>query len=86
VARRYKVTREDQDQFALHSHRKALAAAAAGKFRDEIVPVKTVLFREKDGGKPVRKEIVFDADEGPRRTPTVEALAKLQPAFDARGT
>jgi acetyl-CoA acyltransferase len=86
VARRYKVTREDQDQFAYHSHRKAVAAIASGKFRDEIVPVNTVLFQQRDGGKPVRKEIVFDADEGPRADTTVEALAKLKPAFDARGT
>ena len=86
VARRYKVTREDQDQFAYHSHRKALAAVAAGAFRDEIVPVKTVLFRQRDGGKPVPEEIVFGADEGPRADTTVEALAKLKPAFDARGT
>jgi acetyl-CoA acyltransferase len=86
VARRYKVTREDQDQFAYHSHRKAIAAATAGRFRDEIVPVKTVLFQQRDGGRPVRKEIVFDTDEGPRGDTTVEALAKLKPAFDARGT
>jgi acetyl-CoA acyltransferase len=80
------VTREDQDQFAYHSHRKAIAAIAAGRFRDEIVPVNTVLFQQRDGGKPVRKEIVFDTDEGPRGDTTVEALAKLKPAFDARGT
>jgi acetyl-CoA acyltransferase len=86
VARRYKVTREDQDQFAYHSHRKAIAAIAAGKFRDEIVPMKTVVFQPKDGGKPARREIVFDTDEGPRADTTVEALAKLKPAFDARGT
>jgi acetyl-CoA acyltransferase len=86
VARRYRVTREDQDQFAYHSHRKALAAIAGGKFRDEIVPVKTVVFEPGDGGKPVRKEIVFDTDEGPRADTTVEALARLKPAFDARGT
>ena len=86
VARRYKVTREDQDQFAYHSHRKAIAAIAAGKFRDEIVPVNTVVFHPRDGGRPVRKEIVFDTDEGPRGDTTVEALAKLRPAFDAKGT
>ncbi|HBG72914.1 MAG TPA: acetyl-CoA C-acyltransferase [Deltaproteobacteria bacterium] len=86
VARRYKVTREDQDQFAYHSHRKALAAIRDGKFREEIVPVSTVLFRQSDGGTPVRKEIVFDTDDGPRADTTVEALSKLKPAFDARGT
>jgi acetyl-CoA acyltransferase len=86
VARRYQVTREDQDQFAYHSHRKALEAIREGKFREEIVPVPTVLFREDDDGKPVPQEIVFDTDEGPRADTTVEALAKLKPAFDARGT
>jgi len=55
VARRYKVTREDQDQFAYHSHRKALAAIRDGKFKEEIVPVGTVLFQQKDGGPPLRK-------------------------------
>src|SRR5512134_2823627 len=49
VARRFKVTREDQDQFAYHSHRKAVAAIREGKFAEEIVPVSTVLFRQKDG-------------------------------------
>src|SRR3990172_5027364 len=86
VPRRYKVTREDQDQFAYHSHRKALAAIRDGRFREEIVPVSTVLFRQSDGGTPVRKEIVFDTDDGPRADTTVEALSKLKPAFDARGT
>jgi acetyl-CoA acyltransferase len=86
VARRYRVTREDQDQFAYHSHRKALAAIGEGRFREEIVPVPTVVFREDDGGRPVPKAIVFDTDEGPRADTTVEALARLKPAFDARGT
>ncbi len=86
VARRYQVTREDQDQFAYHSHRKALDAIREGKFREEIVPVPTVVFREDDGGRPVPVEIVFDTDEGPRADTTVEALARLKPAFDARGT
>ncbi|HZL97155.1 MAG TPA: acetyl-CoA C-acyltransferase, partial [Terriglobales bacterium] len=85
VARRFKVTREDQDQFAYHSHRKALAAIRDGKFREEIVPVSTVLFQQ-DGGTLLRKEIVFDTDDGPRADTTVEALAKLKPAFDAKGT
>ncbi|MEW6719735.1 MAG: acetyl-CoA C-acyltransferase [Thermodesulfobacteriota bacterium] len=86
VAARYQVTREDQDQFAFNSHRKAIAAIGGGKFRDEIVPVSTVVFREGDDGKPVRKEIVFESDEGPRADTTLEALAALKPAFDARGT
>ncbi|KRT73759.1 MAG: 3-ketoacyl-CoA thiolase, acetyl-CoA acyltransferase [Deltaproteobacteria bacterium CSP1-8] len=86
VVRKYKVTREDQDVFAFHSHMKALAAIRAGKFRDETVPVETTLYVAKDGGKPVPREIVFDVDEGPRADTTIEALAKLKPAFDPKGT
>jgi len=86
VVRRYKVTREDQDEFAYRSHMKALAAIREGRFRDEIVPVKTVVFSAGDGGKPVAREIVFEVDEGPRADTTLEALAKLKPAFDPKGT
>jgi len=86
VAAQFKVTREDQDQFACNSHRKALSAIGEGRFRDEIVPVSTVVFREGEDGKPVRKEIVFETDEGPRADTTLEGLAKLKPAFDPKGT
>jgi len=86
VVRKYKVTREDQDVFAYHSHMKALAAIRGGKFRDEIVPVKTTLYAAKNGGKPVAWNIVFEVDEGPRADTTIEALAKLKPAFDPKGT
>ena len=86
VVRKYKVTREDQDVFAYHSHMKALAAIRGGKFREEIVPVKTTLYSAKDGGKPVPRDIVFEVDEGPRADTTIEALAKLAPAFDPKGT
>ena len=66
------VSRADQDQLALESHQKALAAIAAGRFRDEIVPV------------PVRRgkeEVTFDTDEGPRADSSLEALARLKPVF-----
>jgi acetyl-CoA acyltransferase len=86
VARKYKVTRDDQDVFAFHSHRKALAAIKEGKFREEIVPVATTVYDAKDGGKPVPRQIVFEVDEGPRADTTIEALAKLSPAFDPKGT
>ncbi len=86
VVRKYKVTREDQDAFAYNSHRKALAAISEGKFRDEIAPVATTVYESRDGGKPVPREIVFDTDEGPRADTTIEALAKLKPAFEAKGT
>jgi len=86
VVRKYKVTRDDQDVFAFHSHRKALAAIKEGKFRDETVPVATTVYDAKDGGRPVPREIVFEVDEGPRADTTIEALAKLSPAFDPKGT
>ncbi|MCL5965990.1 MAG: acetyl-CoA C-acyltransferase [Deltaproteobacteria bacterium] len=86
VARRYQVTREDQDVFAYKSHMKALAAIRDGKFQEEIVPVGTVVFSATNDGKPVKREVVFEADEGPRADTTLDALAKLKPAFAARGT
>jgi acetyl-CoA acyltransferase len=86
VVRKYMVTREDQDVFAFHSHRKALAAIQEGKFRDEIVPVATTVYTSSDGERPVPREIVFEVDEGPRADTTIEALAKLKPAFDPKGT
>ncbi len=86
VVRKFKVTREDQDQFAYRSHSKALAAIREGKFKEEIVPVKTLLFSAENGGKPVPREIVHEVDEGPRADTTLEALAKLKPAFDPKGT
>ncbi len=86
VVRKYKVTREDQDAFAYNSHRKALAAIKEGKFKEEIVPVATTVYAARDGEKPVPREIVFETDEGPRADTTIEALAKLKPAFEAKGT
>jgi len=81
VARQFNITREDQDAFAVQSHQRAAAAVAAGKFKDEIVPLQV---RTLDDG--AWKEFTFDTDEGPRADTTVEALAKLKPVFDPRGT
>jgi acetyl-CoA acyltransferase len=75
VSQRYEISRQDQDRFALESNNRALAAIRDGKFVDEIIPV-TV---EADG-----RETVFDTDEGPRQS-TLEALAKLKPAFSLQG-
>jgi len=85
VARDYKVSREDQDAFSLKSHEKALAAIAAGRFTDDIVPfeVERVYLDAKEK-RQVEKYIV-DTDEGPRSS-TIEGLAKLRPVFDAMGT
>jgi acetyl-CoA acyltransferase len=81
VARRFGITREMQDEYAYHSHRKAAAAIAAGKFVDEIVPLDV---RVRDNGQ--WRELHFDTDEGPRADTTIEGLAKLKPVFDPKGT
>jgi len=87
VARHYAVSREDQDAFSLASHQKALAAQAAGRFSDELIPVTiTTAVPGAKAGKPVVTEQVFAADEGPRADTSAEALAKLKPAFHAQGT
>ena len=85
VARRYEVSREDQDAFALRSHQRAIAAIDAGLFRDEIVPidVEHVWF---ENGRVQRSTMIFDTDEGPRRDTSAEALAKLKPVFAINGT
>jgi acetyl-CoA acyltransferase len=86
VAKRFGITREDQDKFALRSHQLALSAIGAGKFKDEIVPV---TFRETfvdENNQLVTKERVFDTDEGVRADTTLAALAKLKPAFSTTGT
>jgi len=93
LARKYGITREQADQFSYQSHQKALAAIAAGKFRDEVVPVEvriTALENGANGGsngsRPKTTTTMFDTDEGPRADTSLEALAKLKPAFHARGT
>ena len=85
VARRYEVSREDQDAFALRSHQRAIAAIDAGLFKDEIVPIEVehVWF---ENGKVQRSTMIFDTDEGPRRDTSAEALAKLKPVFAINGT
>jgi acetyl-CoA acyltransferase len=87
VARHYAVSRADQDAFALASHRKAVAAQAAGRFTDELIPVPvTTAIPGASAGKPTVTESTFSADEGPRADSSLEALAKLKPAFHAEGT
>jgi acetyl-CoA acyltransferase len=87
VAKHYNITREDQDAFAFESHKKALAAQAAGRFADELVTVKvTTAVPGTKAGKPVITEADFSADEGPRADTSAEALAKLKPVFHAKGS
>ena len=85
LARRFSITREQADEFSLHSHQKALAAIHAGKFEDETVAV-PVSFTTPNGSKPKKQEIVFKVDEGPRADTSLEALAALKPAFHVAGT
>ena len=77
VAKKFNISRQDQDEFALASQHKAAAAIKAGTFRDQIVPV---VIAGKKG------DVTVDTDEGPRAETTLEGLAKLRPAFDKEGT
>jgi acetyl-CoA acyltransferase len=81
VQQKYGISREDQDEFALASHQKALAGHAAGRFDGEIVPVRVETATPRES-----KTVVFQKDEGPRADTTLEALQKLKPAFHANGT
>ncbi len=82
VAEEWKVTREAQDAFALASHQKALAAQAAGEFRDEITPYDVVSHQPDLGGNTIRlKQLLVENDEGPRPDTSLEGLAKLRPVF-----
>src|SRR4249919_42754 len=82
VAEEWKVSREDQDAFALASHRKAIAAIQAGEFRDEISPYGVVSHLPELAGNTVQlKQRWVDTDEGPRQDTTLEGLGKLRPVF-----
>lgn len=85
VAKRYGVSREEQDEFALNSHRKAAAATKNGLFKDEIVPVPVKFTTLGPDNKRVTKEILFDTDEGIRYNATKENLSKLRPIFVREG-
>jgi acetyl-CoA acyltransferase len=85
VARRFEVSREDQDGWGLRSHQRAAAAIREGRFREEIVPVRVRRW-EEDGPAPRAREITFEVDEGVRFDASLEAMAKLKPAFARDGT
>jgi acetyl-CoA C-acetyltransferase len=80
VAERYGITREEQDEFAVHSHRKAVAAMKECRFKSQIVPVE--IPAKKKGASPV----LFEKDESPREDTTIEVLRSLKPAFKKDGT
>jgi acetyl-CoA acyltransferase len=93
LAKKYGISRAAADEFSLASHQKALAAIAAGRFKDEIVPVAVTYDvleagapgSANGGAKPKNIRLTFDTDEGPRADTSLEALGKLKPVFHARG-
>lgn len=85
VAQRFRISREDQDRFALESHQRAAKAIREGKFKDQILPL-AVIDRGFEDGKPVRKESVFDTDECVRFDTSLDKLANLKAAFRMGGT
>jgi acetyl-CoA acyltransferase len=85
-ARESEIDREAQDAFALESHRKAVAAIDAGRFRDELVPLEIAVLDAPPTSNGRQGTRAFDVDEGPRRDTSAAALGKLKPAFHARGT
>jgi len=98
IARKFGITREQADEFSANSHRKALAAIAAGSFKDETIPVEVKITslpngngngasaKSKSSPKPTTQTFHFDIDELPRADTSLEVLAKLKPAFHAKGT
>lgn len=86
VAQEYKVSREDQDAFALASHQKAIAAIQSGKFKNGIAPITVNEIFLDEKSKKQSREYIVDTDEGPRADTSPDALAKLKPVFSATGS
>jgi len=86
VARKYEISREEQDAFAARSHEKAARAIDSGNFKDEVVPLTVSVEELNERGQKTQREIVFETDEGVRRDTSTDALAKLKPAFHLKGT
>jgi acetyl-CoA acyltransferase len=86
VAKEYNVSRADQDAFSLESHLRSIKAIKEGKFKSEIVPIKITETYVDENDKKRTRDFIVDTDEGPRADTTLEALAKLKPVFDAKGS
>ncbi|HYL82622.1 MAG TPA: acetyl-CoA C-acyltransferase [Candidatus Angelobacter sp.] len=96
IARKFGITRQQADEFSMNSHKKALAAIAAGNFKEETFPVEVRITslpngngassKSKPAPKPLTQTLNFSVDEGPRADTSLEALAKLKPAFHVKGT
>lgn len=85
VAKEYNVSRQNQDEFSYHSHKKALQAISNGYFKEGILPINVEEIFLDEKGKKQKRNYVVDTDEGPRADTSIEALAKLKPAFAANG-
>lgn len=86
VAQQFKVSREDQDEFAYNSHQKALKAQSENRFQDQIVPITIDETYVDDNGKKANRSYTVDRDEGPRADTSLEALGRLRPVFAANGS
>ncbi|WP_028988167.1 acetyl-CoA C-acetyltransferase [Thermicanus aegyptius] len=86
VARRYRISREDQDRFALRSHERAAKAVQEGKFKEEIIPIQVTQRALNEKGRVEEHEFLFDTDEGIRYDTSLEKLSQLKPAFRLGGT
>jgi len=86
VAQQFNVNREDQDEFALNSHLKAVDAISNGKFKSQIVPIKVKETYLDENGKKAFREYIVDTDEGPRKDTNLKVLNKLRPVFTMNGS
>lgn len=86
VAEKYNVNREDQDEFALNSHLKAIDAISKGKFKSQIAPIKVEETFLNQDGKKTSREYIVDTDEGPRKGTNLKVLNKLRPVFTMNGS
>jgi len=86
VAAHYKVSREDQDRFGMESNRRAYEAIKAGKFKEEIIPIKAYRYTKSKDGKRIKEQVVFDTDDGVRWPTTMEDLARLKSPFKQGGS
>jgi acetyl-CoA acyltransferase len=86
VAKEYNISRADQDAFSFDSHQKAIKAIKEGKFKEEIVPIKITETYVDENEKKRTRDFTVETDEGPRADTTLDALTKLKPVFDAKGS
>ena len=86
IVQKYNISRDDQDEFAYHSHMKAVNAISNGLFKNDIIPYKVIETSLDEKENKITKHFIFDTDEGPRNDTTIEKLTKLKPVFSTNGT